>query len=67
MRTLAKRFKVSAKFVFTLLDRFKKTGELEAKYYGGGRRVKIGSEGQIFIKKLLEKQPDSRNYECYYI
>ena len=58
MRTLAKRFKVSSKFVFTLLDRFKKTGELCIKPYKGGRKCAINIAGQFFIKQLLEAQPD---------
>ncbi|MCP3929602.1 MAG: transposase [Bacteroidetes bacterium] len=58
MRKLAKRFKVSAYFVFTLLKQFRQTGQFSPKPHGGGRRPAIETQGQSFIKNLLNDQPD---------
>lgn len=58
IRKLAKRFKVSIYFIFTLLKNFKQTGSLEAKPYNGGRKPAIDEKGQSFIKETISKQPD---------
>jgi len=55
MRKLAKRFKVSAYFVFTLLKQFRQTGKLDPKPHGGGRRTAIETQDQNFIKNLLSR------------
>ena len=57
MRKIAKRFKVSKKFVFTLIKRFKETGNIKPKI-SKGRKPAINGEGEKFIQELLTKQPD---------
>ena len=58
IRKLAKRFKVSKEFITSLLKGLKETGTIFPKPRGRGRNPSIKSEGQTFIRKLLEEQPD---------
>ncbi len=58
IQKLAKRFKVSIYFIFTLLKRFKQTGSLEPKPYNGGRKPAIDETGQNFIREIISEQPD---------
>ena len=58
MRKLAKRFKVSGKFVFTLIKRFNETGSIKSRYCNNGRKPAINAEGENFIRELLEEQSD---------
>ncbi len=55
MRKLAKRFKVSAKFVFTLIKQFNETGSIESRFCNNGRKPAINGEGESFIRELLEE------------
>ena len=58
MRKLAKRFKVSGKFVFTLIKQFNETGSIKSRFCNNGRKPAINAEGESFIRELLEEQPD---------
>jgi transposase len=58
MRCLAKHFRVSFSFVSNLLKRVKDTGEIAPKPHRGGRSSSIKTQGQNFIKDLIESQPD---------
>jgi len=58
IRNLAKRFKVSKNFVSDLIQLFKQTGGVEPRPHGGGNSSSIDEDGQAFIKKLIEEQPD---------
>jgi transposase len=58
MKLQGKRFKVSVNFISTLIERFKKTGKVDPKPHGGGRRPAINAPGQSFIRNLLSEQPD---------
>jgi len=58
MRGLAKRFKVSFRFIYSLLRQFKQTGSIAPKPHGGGYPSSINVQGHVFIKNLIENQPD---------
>ena len=58
IRKLAKRFKVSKGFVFSMLKKLNETGTICPKPRGKGRIPSIKVEGEMFIRKLLKKQPD---------
>ena len=58
MRKLAKRFKVSKEFIFSLLKREKETGTISPKPYSKGRNPSIKVEGENFIRELLKEKPD---------
>ena len=55
MRKLAKRFKVSGKFVFTLIKQFNETGSIKSRFCNNGRKPAINAEGESFIRELLEE------------
>ena len=58
IRKTSKRFKVSKGFVFSILKKLKETGTIYPKPHGKGRNPSIKPEGETFIRKLIEKQPD---------
>ena len=58
IRKLAKRFKVSANFIWTLLKQVRQTGSVAPKPHGGGRSPAVNLRGQEFLKSLIEQQPD---------
>ena len=58
MQKLAMRFKVSKNFVAELLKRVKQTGQVAPKPHGGGHPPSVKAEGEIFLKELIENQPD---------
>ena len=58
MRDLAERFKVSFSFVSKLLQKFHLHGEIGPKPHGGGQPASISASGEVFLKKLIESQPD---------
>ena len=58
MRRLAKRFKVSLSFIYSLLRRVKQTGKISPKPHGGGHPSSISVQGHTFLEKLIEHQPD---------
>ncbi len=58
MRKLAKRFKVSKGFIFNILKKLKETGTIFPRPSGVGRTSSIKLKGEIFIRKLLERQSD---------
>ena len=57
MRVLAKRFKVSFSFVYSLLKRYSETGSVAPKPHGGGQVSKIDETGEKFLKELIKEQP----------
>ncbi len=58
IRKLAKRFKVSANFIWTLLKQVRQTGSVAPKPHGGGRSPAVNLRGQEFLKSLIKQQPD---------
>ena len=58
MRSLAKRFKVSLSFVYTLLKKVNRSGKIEAKAHGGGHPASIDERGPAALKKIIEAQAD---------
>lgn len=58
MRRLAKRFKVSFSFVASLLKQVKQTGQIAPKPHGGGNFPSVKGQGETFLIKLIENQPD---------
>ena len=59
IRQVAKRFKVSFRFVWGLVDRFRKTGSLEPKPHGGGNPPRINKEGLEILRQLVEQNSDA--------
>ena len=57
-RKLAKIFNVSRGFIISLLKRVRETGKVNPKPHGGGQCPAINSQGETFIKELIEEQPD---------
>jgi len=57
MRILAKRFKVSFSFVYSLLKRYSRTGSVNPKPHAGGQVSKIKTDGKKFLKELIKEQP----------
>jgi putative transposase len=58
MQKLANRFKVSKSFVAELLKRVKQTGQVAPKPHGGGHPPSVKTQGEIFLKELIESQPN---------
>jgi len=57
MRGLAKRFKVSLSFIYSLLKLYSGTGSVNPKPHGGGQVSKIKTEGKKFLQELIKEQP----------
>jgi transposase len=57
-REIAKRFKVSFKFVKDLLHQYRETGEITPKKQGGDRRSKLKEKEQELLKKIVSEQND---------
>ena len=58
MLCIAERFKVSFSFVASLLKQVKETGEIAPKPHGGGQSPAVKAQGEVFLKELIEAQPD---------
>ena len=52
IRKLAKRFKASKGFIFSILKKLKETGTIYPKPRGKGRNSSIKPEGKIFVWSL---------------
>ena len=59
VRQLANRFKVSLSFVRDLTRRYRETGIVKSKPYGGGAVAKLGSAHLPVVRALVEAQPDA--------
>lgn len=59
IRKLAKRFKVSFRFVWGLIDRFRKTGSIAPKPHGGGHPPTIKEEDHEILGKIVEQNSDA--------
>jgi len=55
---IAKQFRVSRSFVYTLWSRFKKTGSYEAKPRGNTRPPKVDATGEDHIREWLSNEPN---------
>jgi len=55
---IAKQFRVSRSFVYTLWSRFKKTGCYEAKPRGNTRPPKVDATGEDHIREWLSNEPN---------
>ena len=55
---IAERFSVSVRFVYSLLQLFRNTGNYEAKKNAGGAPRKILPEDEVKIREMVEEKPD---------
>jgi transposase len=59
LRRLAQRFSVSLNFVWLLVDRFRKTGQVDPKPHGGGsKRIILGKRADT-LRQLVKAHPDA--------
>jgi transposase len=59
IRSLAKRFKVSARFVGELVVRFRRTGSYAPKPHGGGNPPCIAPAQHAIIRDFVKQSPDA--------
>ena len=59
IRHLAERFKVSARFVWGLLTRVRRTGSVAPKAHGGGNPPRIHASQYDIITALVKQAPDA--------
>lgn len=59
IRQIAERFAVSLSFVVRLLQLKRRTGSVQPKPPGGGRRPALGPDDLARLKALVEQQPDA--------
>lgn len=59
LREIAARFSVSLNFVWLLLQRYKKTGRVDPKPHGGGKKRKIEGVNLIILRQLVERRSDA--------
>lgn len=59
LRGLAKRFCVSLNFVWLLVDRFRKTGQIDPKPHGGGPKRTIAGKHANTLRELVKAHPDA--------
>jgi len=59
IRQLAQRFKVSARFVWDLIHRFRSSGNYVPKPHGGGNPSRINPSQHEIIIALVKKYPDA--------
>jgi transposase len=59
IRHLAKRFKVSARFVWGLVNRFRRTGSYAPKAHGGGNPPRINASQSDIVTALVKHYPDA--------
>jgi len=67
IRPLARRFKVSARFVGELIVRFRRTGSVAPKPHGGGNPSSIAPSQYEVLSALVQQYPDATLKElCEY-
>jgi len=59
VRQLAKRFKVSFRFVWGLINRFRHTGSVAPKPHGGGNPPRINASSLERLRELVTQHPDA--------
>ena len=59
IRHLAKRFKVSPRFVWGLINRFRSTGSCAPKPHGGGNPPRIDASQYETVTALIKQYPDA--------
>lgn len=59
IRGLASRFKVSFRFVWGLIDRYRKIGSMAPKPHGGGHPPTIKEKDYEILRKIVEENPDA--------
>jgi len=59
IRGLARRFKVSFRFVWGLIDRYRETGSMAPKPHGGGYPPTIKEENYEILRKIEEQNSDA--------
>jgi transposase len=68
IRHLANRFKVSARFVWELVNRFRRTGSYTPKAHGGGNPPRIATSQYELVTALVKQYPDATLQElCVHI
>jgi transposase len=58
-RQLAKRFCVALSFIEKLLKQYRETGEIAAKPFAGGVKLKVNSEQLVILTELIEANNDA--------
>ena len=58
-RQLAKRFCVALSFIQKLLKQYRETGEMAAKPFAGGVKLKLNSEQLVSLIQLIEANNDA--------
>lgn len=58
-RQLAKRFCVALSFIEKLLKQYRETGEMAAKPFAGGVKLKLNSEQLVILAELIEANNDA--------
>jgi transposase len=59
LRHLAKRFSFSLNFVWLLLERFRKTGQVDPKPHGGGPKRTIAGKHADTLREWVKAHPDA--------
>lgn len=59
-RQLSKRFCVALSFIQKLLKQYRETGELAAKPFAGGVKLKLTSEQLVILAELIEANNDAK-------
>lgn len=55
---VAERFAVGVRFVYSLMNRFRKTGSYEAKKNSGGAPRKLSEDDELKIQQAINNRPD---------
>jgi len=58
-RQLAKRFCVALSFIEKLVKQYRETGEIAAKPFAGGVKLKVNSEQLVILAELIEANNDA--------
>jgi transposase len=59
LRQIARRFVVSLSFIVRLVQLHRRTGSLQPRPHGGGRRPALGPDDLERLKGLVQRQPDA--------
>jgi transposase len=60
---LAERFSVGEATVVRLIRRYRETGGVEPRPHSGGRQRLVDGQGELFLQRLIERNPDWTSLE----
>ncbi len=66
-RQLAQRFCVALSFIQKLLKQYRETGEIAAKPFAGGVKLKLNSEQLVILSELIEANNDATLKELVHL